>query len=164
MNVLDIFKNHILIVALLAGFTAQIIKIIINAIVNKTFALERLFGDGGMPSGHSATVTAAALMVGLTEGFTSTAFGLAFILAIIVMHDATGVRQEAGKHAKSIIEIVNILNTYFDYLAESDTKLRTEKLKTLVGHTHLQVLFGALTGILVVIVYVITCNIQILRI
>ena len=153
MNFLDIFKNDILIVSLTAWLLAQLIKIIINAIVNKTFSLERLFGDGGMPSGHSATVTACALMIGIHEGFTSPLFALALVLAIIVMHDATGVRQEAGKHAQSIMNITNVINQYLDYVNEEDNKLRNEKLKTLIGHTKLQVLFGALTGIGVVLVY-----------
>ena len=154
MNFLDILKNDILIVSLTAWLLAQLIKIIINAIVNKTFSLERLFGDGGMPSGHSATVTACALMIGVHEGFTSPLFALALVLAIIVMHDATGVRQEAGKHAQSIMDITNVINQYLDYVNEEDNKLRNEKLKTLIGHTKLQVLFGALTGIGVVLVYV----------
>lgn len=153
MNFLDILKNDILIVSLTAWLLAQLIKIIINAIVNKTFSLERLFGDGGMPSGHSATVTACALMIGVHEGFTSPLFALALVLAIIVMHDATGVRQEAGKHAQSIMDITNVINQYLDYVNEEDNKLRNEKLKTLIGHTKLQVLFGALTGIGVVLVY-----------
>ena len=154
MNFLDILKNDILIVSLTAWLLAQLIKIIINAIVNKTFSLERLFGDGGMPSGHSATVTACALMIGVHEGFTSPLFALALVLAIIVMHDATGVRQEAGKHAQSIMDITNVINQYLDYVNEEDNRLRNEKLKTLIGHTKLQVLFGALTGIGVVLVYV----------
>ena len=154
MNFLNILKNDILIVSLTAWLLAQLIKIIINAIVNKTFSIERLFGDGGMPSGHSATVTACALMIGVHEGFTSPLFALALVLAIIVMHDATGVRQEAGKHAQSIMDITNVINQYLDYVNEEDNKLRNEKLKTLIGHTKLQVLFGALTGIVVVIVYV----------
>ena len=153
MGILNIFQNDVLMVALSAWLTAQVIKIIINAIVNKTFALERLFGDGGMPSGHSATVVAAAMMVGLHEGLTSPMFGLALVIAIIVMHDATGVRQEAGKHAKSIIEIVDILHTYIDFCQERNLKEKTEKFKTLIGHTHLQVFFGAITGICVVLVY-----------
>lgn len=153
MNFLNVFKNDILIVSLTAWLLAQLIKIIINAIVNKTFSIERLFGDGGMPSGHSATVTACALMIGVHEGFTSPLFALALVLAIIVMHDATGVRQEAGKHAQSIMDITNVINQYLDYVNEEDNKLRNEKLKTLIGHTKLQVLFGALTGIVVVIVY-----------
>ncbi len=140
-------------VSLSAWLVAQLIKIIINAVVNKTFSLERLFGDGGMPSGHSATVTACALMIGIQEGFTSSLFALALVIAIIVMHDATGVRQEAGKHAQSIMDITNVINQYLDYVNEKDNKLRNEKLKTLIGHTKLQVLFGALTGIGVVLVY-----------
>ena len=153
MNFLDILHNDILIVSLTAWLLTQLIKIIINAIVNKTFSIERLFGDGGMPSGHSATVTACALMIGVHEGFASPLFALSLVLAIIVMHDATGVRQEAGKHAQSIMDITNVINQYLDYVNEEDNKLRNEKLKTLIGHTKLQVLFGALTGIGVVLVY-----------
>lgn len=150
MKLLDIFKNDVLMVSFSAWLIAQLIKIIVNAIINKTFSLERLFGDGGMPSGHSATVTAAALMIGLHQGFASPLFGLAFIVAIIVMHDACGVRYETGKHANSINNIINILN---EYIQENNNKIKEEKFKTLVGHTHLQVFFGALTGIGVVIVY-----------
>ena len=145
-------------VSLAAWLTAQLIKAIINIIVNKTFSLERLFGDGGMPSGHSATVTACAIMIGLQEGLSSPIFALALVFAIIVMHDASGVRQEAGKHAKSIIEIVDILYTYVDYCQEKDLQLKTEKLKVFIGHTKLQVFFGIITGIGVVITYLLITN------
>jgi acid phosphatase family membrane protein YuiD len=150
MGFFEIIFNDVLIVSMAAWFVAQVAKIVINAIVNKTFDLERLFGDGGMPSGHSATVTATALMVGIHEGFASPMFGLALIFAIVVMHDATGVRQEAGKHAKTIIELTELFN---EYLAEHDEKVKLDKLKILVGHTPLQVLFGALTGMMVVVLY-----------
>lgn len=153
MELLNIFQNDVILVALLAGISAQFLKIIINAITNKTISLERLFGDGGMPSTHSAIVTSAAIMVGLYEGFASPVFGMALVIAIIVMHDAAGVRREAGKHAVSIIAIVDILNTYVDYCQEHDAKLKTEKFKTLIGHTHLQVFFGAITGIIVTLLY-----------
>ena len=150
MGILDIIFNDVLIVALASWFIAQLAKIVINAIVNKKIDFERLFGDGGMPSGHSATVTAAALMIGIHEGFATPIFGLALLFAIVVMHDATGVRQEAGKHARSIIELTDLFNEYF---AENDEELKLDKLKTLVGHTPLQVVFGALTGAIVVVLY-----------
>ena len=150
MGILDIFNNDILIVSLASWLIAQIAKIVINAIVNKKFDVERLFGDGGMPSGHSATVTSMALMTGFKLGFDSPIFGIAMLLAIIVMHDATGVRHEAGKHAKSIIELTEIFN---EYILEHDEKLKLQKLKTLVGHTPLQVVCGAGVGVLVVVLY-----------
>ena len=150
MGIFDIIFNDVLIVALASWFIAQLAKIVINAIVNKKIDFERLFGDGGMPSGHSATVTAAALMIGIHEGFATPIFGLALLFAIVVMHDATGVRQEAGKHARSIIELTDLFNEYF---AENDEELKLDKLKTLVGHTPLQVVFGALTGAIVVVLY-----------
>ena len=86
------FTNRILIAGLLGWAAAQVLKTIIYLIINKELRLERLFGDGGMPSGHSATVSAVALSTGLECGFDSAVFAVAFIMAIIVMHDAAGVR------------------------------------------------------------------------
>lgn len=150
MDFLNILTNPVLIVPGCAWIIAQVAKAVINAIVNKKFSFDRLVGDGGMPSGHSATVTALAVMCGLTEGFGSTVFGLAMIFAIVVMHDAMGVRREAGKHARSIISIVEQLN---DYFSEHDDKIKTEKLKVLVGHTPLQVVVGSLLGAVIALAY-----------
>jgi acid phosphatase family membrane protein YuiD len=152
MGILGIIGNDVLIVSLASWLIAQLIKIVINGIVNKRFDIERLFGDGGMPSGHSATVTAMALMTGFRLGFDNPIFGIAMIFAIVVMHDATGVRQEAGKHARSIIELTEIFN---EYLLEHDEEVKLEKLKTLVGHTPLQVVCGAGVGIIVVVLYLV---------
>ena len=150
MDFLNILTNPVLIVPGCAWIIAQLAKTVINAIVNKRFSFDRLVGDGGMPSGHSATVTALAVMCGLTEGFGSTVFGVSMIFAIVVMHDAMGVRREAGKHARSIISIVEQLN---DYFSEHDDKIKTEKLKVLVGHTPLQVVVGSLLGAAIAVAY-----------
>lgn len=150
MDFLNILTNPVLLVPGCAWIIAQVAKAVINAIVNKRFSFDRLVGDGGMPSGHSATVTALAMMCGLTEGFGSTIFGLSMIFAIVVMHDAMGVRREAGKHARSIISIVEQLN---DYFSEHDDKIKTEKLKVLVGHTPLQVIVGSLLGAAIALAY-----------
>lgn len=152
MGILGIIGNDVLIVSLASWLIAQLAKIVINGIVTKKFDIERLVGDGGMPSGHSATVTAMALMTGFRLGFDNPIFGIAMIFAIVVMHDATGVRQEAGKHARSIIELTEIFN---EYLVEHDEEVKLEKLKTLVGHTPLQVVCGAGVGILVVVLYLV---------
>ena len=139
-----------LIIPTCSWLTAQVLKTIINAIMNKKMTWSRLVGDGGMPSGHSATVSSLAAMCGLQAGFGSVEFAIATILAIIVMHDASGVRRETGKQAASIISIAEVIN---DYISESDTNIKTDKLKVLVGHTPLQVLFGALLGIAIAVIY-----------
>lgn len=151
MNILDylwqIATNGILLAGLSAWVIAQVLKAITYLIVNKKFQLERLFGDGGMPSGHSATVTSVAVMSGLQYGFNSGIFAVAAILAIVVMHDAMGVRLETGKQAKAINEMQ-------DFITKMGGKELTdeEKLKEFVGHTPLQVVMGALLGIVVGIV------------
>ena len=131
---------------------AQVIKIIIALVMERKFRPDRIFGDGGMPSGHSATVISLGILVGWTEGFASPAFALATVFAIIVMNDAAGVRQEAGKHAAMLKVIGDGFNAMF---AEKDQQVRTEKIKLLVGHTPLQVLMGALLGALVAILSII---------
>lgn len=151
MDFLKILTNPVLLVPTCSWFVAQVLKAIINAIINKKFSFDRLIGDGGMPSGHSATVTSLALMVGLSKcGFDSPEFALAMIFAVVVMHDATGVRRETGKQAVSIIKMAELLN---DYFSEQDEHIKTDKLKVLVGHTPLQVVCGALLGAAIAIAY-----------
>lgn len=140
MGLQELLKNELLISALMAWATAQIIKMLIYAAMNHTLDFHRLVGDGGMPSGHSATVTAMAVTAGLEYGLASSIFGIAAIMAIVVMHDAMGVRREAGKHAKALNELLE--------LAGSDVNNEV-KLKEFLGHTPLQVICGAVIGLIV---------------
>ena len=139
--VVDLVKNPILITAVASWGVAQVLKVIINAIINKELSIERLFGDGGMPSGHSATVTSMATITALTYGTGSFQFAVTAILAIIVCHDATGVRQETGKQAVLLNELIEA----FEALSKAD--LPEVKLKEFVGHTPIQVAVGVALGI-----------------
>ena len=136
----DLLGNQILIASLLAWLVAQVLKVILDAVVNRKFRISRLFGDGGMPSGHSATVTALAVSSGLCYGLGSFQFAVTGILAVIVMHDAMGVRQESGKHAE-------ILNKLIDNLHTESLLHSVPRLKELLGHTPLQVAGGTLVGL-----------------
>lgn len=134
-----------------AWIATQILKFFVAWIAEGKPDIRRFFGDGGMPSGHSATVVSTAVMIGYTYGYSSPAFGLAFIFAIVVMHDARGVRRETGKQARILMEVVSMLN---DVLSEKDSIVRRQKLKTMVGHTPMQVVCGAIFGILVAGVFI----------
>ena len=141
MNVFTaLWHNHLLLNALCGWGTAQILKVIIHAITNRKVDWSRLIGDGGMPSGHSATVCALATTAGLEYGLSSPHFGMAVVFGIIVMHDATGVRLEAGKHAQALNELRSLI---------SRERNAEDNLKELLGHTPLQVCVGALVGIAV---------------
>ena len=146
----DFITNPCLLIPIFAWFTAQTLKIIINLFVNKEFRIERLWGDGGMPSGHSATVSSLATMCGITCGFGSPTFALSFIFAVVVMHDAVGVRREAGKQAVTLKKLAALVN---GAISDPDKRIRTEKLKVLVGHTPLQMIVGALVGIMIALAY-----------
>ncbi len=142
----QLLQNHIFINAVIGWFCAQVLKTITHLIIYKKFVWERLLGDGGMPSAHSATVCALATTIFINIGPDSTEFAIAAILAIIVMHDACSVRLEAGKHAQILNEMIEMFNNI------SDKSLTTEeKLKEFVGHTKLQVFMGALLGIVIAI-------------
>ena len=140
----QIINNKIMWVGILSWFMAQVFKTINNMILTGKFSIERLFGDGGMPSGHSATVSSVALAVGLYEGFSSPLFAVAFIVAIIVMHDAMNVRLQAGKQAA----LLNVLTDTFEKFTGTDLP-NEEKLKELLGHTPLQVIAGCILGLIV---------------
>ena len=92
----EICGNKIIQTGAVAWVISQVIKTILHLIVNKKIVWERLVGDGGMPSSHSATVTSVAVATGFTAGWGSPVFGVAVFMAIIVMHDARGVRRETG--------------------------------------------------------------------
>ena len=139
-----ILSNKILITGVVAWGISQVLKIIIYTIINRKIVLERLFGDGGMPSSHSATVTSVAITSGMVCGWDSPVFAVAVILAIIVMHDAMGVRLETGKQAKAINEIIEHLLT-----ADAVDLTPDKVLKEFVGHTPLQVAVGFLLGVIV---------------
>lgn len=139
---IDLITNPFLITGVSSWFYAQVLKTIIFLIINKKLDLSRMFGDGGMPSGHSATVTSMAFLIALVCGPGSVEFAISFILATIVCHDATGVRRETEKQAFIITELVNA----FEELGEE--KLPEVKLKKFVGHTPVQVAAGILLGVL----------------
>jgi acid phosphatase family membrane protein YuiD len=139
---IDLITNPFLLTGISSWFYAQILKTIIFLIINKKLDVTRMVGDGGMPSGHSATVTSIALLIGLVRGAGSVEFAISFILAVIVCHDATGVRRETEKQAFIINELVKA----FDELTED--KLPEVKLKQFVGHTPVQVLAGITLGVI----------------
>ena len=143
---LQLASNGVIVNGFAAWITAQILKTIVHAVVNKKLDLPRLVGDGGMPSSHSATVTAIATTCGINFGLASFEFGVTVILAFIVMHDAMGVRLQTGKQAKVINEIIKSIDSLASDLPPE------EKLKELVGHTPLQVCAGALLGIVIAFV------------
>ena len=128
--------------ALSSWFWAQLIKTILHAIVTKRVDFTRLVGDGGMPSGHSATVSSLATAAALVYGLGSFEFAIALVFAIVVCKDAMGVRLETGKQAAIINDIVEAFN-----VLTSEEKLPDAKLKEFVGHTPLQVIAGILLGI-----------------
>ena len=137
----DLITNPFLLTSLSSWFIAQVLKVIIHAIVCKSWELERLFGDGGMPSGHSATVSSLAVFTGLSCGTASFQFAACAILAIIVCHDAMGVRRETDKQSQLLTELAETITIL------TAKELPEVKLKKFVGHTPLQVLAGILIGI-----------------
>ena len=142
--IFQLINNRILITAFACWLCAQVIKTAINAWLTQSLDLSRMLGDGGMPSSHSATVTGLALMTGLECGFDTAEFAIALILAVVVMHDATGVRYETQKQANAIEQIVSYVNELF----EENLSLEV-KLKKFVGHSKLQVFIGSLVGIII---------------
>ena len=141
----ELLGNQVLISAVLGWTVAQFLKTVIDMVINKSFNPERIFGSGGMPSSHSATVCALTTASGMKYGVGSFEFAISFVLAMIVMYDAMGVRRETGKQAKLLNSV------FFENILNLDGVFLQEKLKEYVGHTPLQVAAGAVLGILLAV-------------
>ena len=144
----ELLLNRSLIIAATAWLTAGVLKVFVELLVNKKFNISRVFGAGGMPSSHTATVVALSISLGYYEGLKSASFALAVIFTIIVIHDAVGVRLETGKQAKVLNKML------FESKAFSELDFETA-LKEYVGHTPFQALIGAIVGAAVAVVMII---------
>lgn len=141
----ELTGNQVLMSAVAGWTVAQVLKTILDVALNHSFNPERLVGSGGMPSSHSATVCALVMASALRYGVGSFEFAVSFVLAMVVMYDAIGVRQETGKQAKVLNSLL------FENLLKLDSVVLQEKLKEYVGHTPIQVAAGAILGVLLAV-------------
>ena len=143
-----LFTNYCLMSAVFGWLIAQVLKVFTGIFQIREFSFRAMmFGTGGMPSSHSAAVMALCTSIAIRFGFGSPLFAIAGLLCIIVMNDATGVRMETGKHSKALNLILKDLFT-----DSPDKEKLDENFRELIGHTPLQVVCGAITGIVVAVV------------
>ena len=125
---------------MLAWTISQLLKVLTVLIQKKEIDLRYFITSGGMPSAHSAVVSALATSVAMAEGLGSIAFGISVILALIVMYDAAGVRRSVGRQSRVLNRIVKELKERRP-IAELEHDLRE-----FIGHTPVQVFVGAIIG------------------
>jgi len=135
---------------IVACFLAQALKIVLPLLEGKPPRWYKFFETGGMPSSHSAMVMALLTVVAINNGVSSSLFGVAMVFSLIVMYDASGVRQSVGKHAKVLNQLVAHLKA--NDKIEFDNAILNKNLKESLGHTILEVLGGALVGIIVALI------------
>ncbi|MCM3597715.1 divergent PAP2 family protein [Metabacillus idriensis] len=148
---MEILLNFPLLASLAAIFFAQFVKVPITYIATRKIDWSLIFSTGGMPSSHSAAVTALATGVALDNGLASSLFAVSAVFAIITMFDATGVRRHAGEQATVLNKLVTDFNTFVGEAKswpQQEEEEKQKKLKELLGHQPIEVFFGGLTGIL----------------
>ena len=141
-----IFNNKILDTVLIALIIAQTLKVVIGFFEEKRLNFRRFLDTGNMPSSHTASVTALATAVGIQEGLHSTVFAISLVFAVVVMYDATGVRRAAGKQAEVLNKIVENIRK------KEGHSIIEENLKELIGHTPMEVFWGAILGIVIALI------------
>ena len=139
-NFQKMITNKYLYIPLMLWFCIQIFKVIYELIKTKKFNFKRIVGAGGMPSSHSAVVTSLATLIGKYEGVNTAIFAVSFVMAFVVMYDACGVRRAAGKQAA-------LLNKLVETPGLTGIQV-SEKLVEVLGHTPIQVIVGALIGLI----------------
>ncbi|RSL31880.1 divergent PAP2 family protein [Salibacterium salarium] len=152
---MELLSNFPLWVALFSILFAQGIKIPLAYITTKKWDFTLVTSTGGMPSSHSAAVTAVSVAIGLENGFDSNLFAICMIFGVIVMFDATGVRRHAGYHATVLNQLLVDFNKFVTEAKSWQKKEETEKreeLKELLGHQPIEVFFGVVVGLLIALV------------
>jgi hypothetical protein len=137
----EFLSNQVLIGGLIAWAIAQTIKVPIDYLQTHKWDWALLLQTGGMPSSHAALVVGITHGVGLAAGFDSPTFALGFMMCMVVLYDAAGIRRQAGLHAE-------LINAMIDDLATGH-RLKNEQLKEVLGHSPLEVFAGILLGLLV---------------
>jgi len=176
-----IFSNPLINICALSWLAAQLIKTSLDWFANGNLNMERLTGAGGMPSSHTSFVVSLAIAMARIEGYNSPEFALSFAFAAVVIYDAMGVRRAAGEQARTLNKLVTSYQDFWDMIKhnplldfdeddDDDTDEREEfdsdvseisqskdgknrKLKEYLGHTPLEVMAGALLGILIAMIY-----------
>ena len=146
MDISFLWSNDLINVSVIAWVSAQLIKAVVDTVKHKQFDRHRLAGAGGMPSSHSAVTCAVLLTSYYLYGFNSSTFALAFVVALIVMYDATGVRWAAGLHARAINQLVEYLNNSEDQENKNALAELIPRLNESLGHRVIEVICGALLG------------------
>jgi acid phosphatase family membrane protein YuiD len=138
---MSLLNNYVLIAALIAWGIAQTLKVPIEYLQTHRWNWALLVEAGGMPSSHSALIVAITHAIGLSVGFSTALYALAFAISMIVIYDATGIRRQAGKHAE-------LINAMIKDLAAGNP-LKQEQLREVLGHTPVEALGGILLGLIV---------------
>ena len=141
----ELFSNKVLMTAMAAWVIGQFLKLPGYYILHRKWNWGMIFSPGGLPSSHSSLITATTLSIGLYHGFSNPLFGLAMAISMIVIYDATGVRRQAGLHARVINEIMQEIF--------AGRPVPEKKLREVLGHTPFEAIAGILLGILIAISY-----------
>ena len=142
----ELFGNRVLLAAGASWFAAQLIKFFIYGVLYRKYRLERLLGSGGMPSSHTSLVVTLCIMTGFREGFASNMFAIAACLAGVVIYDAMGVRRETGRQGE-------IINRILKEMLMDGKPITEQNMKTLVGHSPLEVLGGIIVGVIIAFIF-----------
>jgi acid phosphatase family membrane protein YuiD len=129
-----------LIIALVTLLSAQLLKFMGTWLFGRRIDFTRLTGMGGMPSAHAASVAALSTSVGLEAGWHSTLFGVVAFISLLIIYDATGIRQAASRQAQLLNQMLEDMKTHHT--------IRGERLVERLGHTYAEVFVGALYGAL----------------
>jgi uncharacterized protein len=152
---MELLTNFALWSSITAIFFAQFVKVPIQFIATRKFDWSLLTSTGGMPSSHSAAVTALSTGVALETGMDSAVFAVSAVFAIITMFDATGVRRQAGEQAIVLNQLVGDFHKFVDEAKGWQNKpeqIKRKELKELLGHKPIEVFFGGITGIILTLI------------
>lgn len=155
---MTLFNNFPLTAALSAIVISQILKIPVAFLLKRPTSLGLATSTGGMPSSHSAGVTALVTSLLLEYGVQSPLVAIASTFGVIVIFDSMGVRRQSGEHGILINELLsdfqNLRKTFTHYTKDDIHAMEEDERQSreYLGHKPIEVFFGIISGIVITLI------------
>jgi acid phosphatase family membrane protein YuiD len=124
-----------LVVSVAVQLLCQLFKVFLYSIKERRFRPRYFLSTGGMPSAHTAFVSALCVSLGLRYGLSSELFAISFVFSAIVIYDLVRVRGAVHAHSRILARLLETLPPG-----------RRPALPHLVGHSALEILIGLAAG------------------
>lgn len=136
MSIFNYF-SYSLLAAVIIQILCQLSKLFYYSLKDRSFKISYFFSAGGMPSSHTAFVTALTTSIALRNGLNSELFAIAFVFSGVIIYDAYRLRGTVQIHSRILQELKKMV-----------PGMENREIPQMVGHTMPEIIAGLILGVI----------------